>query len=163
MSGVEGKSGHQTIEVRCPLVTRSATFDALERRCTISFDWRNGAHPSNDGVEVLLCHFAKKGLPCHRQLEHVAVAGELIGMPESPATNTRVRILRSKAWPIAQFQNQVREAASVSGLAEAIGQKPKPRVRRPGRSRNADSRAPWRRAHIRSSRRPAGPRRRLAS
>jgi len=36
-------------------------------------------------------------------------------------------------------------------------------IRRPGRSRNADSRAPWRRAHIRSSRRPAGPRRRLAS
>ena len=36
-------------------------------------------------------------------------------------------------------------------------------IRRPGRSRNADSRAPWRRAHTRSSGRPAGPRKRLAS
>jgi hypothetical protein len=47
--------------------------------------------------------------------------------------------------------------------AEAIGQKRETAIRRPGRSHNADSRARWRRAHIRSSRRPAGPRRRLAS
>jgi hypothetical protein len=145
-----------------------------------------------------------------------------------PATNTRVRILPSKAWPIAQFHNQVREAASVSGLfhrkelrqptvrcrrwhfsdmalagaspefacaaqhrtvvcltpataledpsvvrANGAASARKPRrshwakaqtaIRRPGRNRNADSRAPWRRAHIRSSRPPAGPRRRLAS
>ena len=36
-------------------------------------------------------------------------------------------------------------------------------IRRPGRSRNEDSRAPWRRVHTRSSGRPACPRKRLAS
>ena len=54
-------------------------------------------------------------------------------------------------------------AASARNPRRSHWAKAQTAIRRPGRSRNADSRAPWRRAHIRSSRRPAGPRKRLAS
>jgi hypothetical protein len=54
-------------------------------------------------------------------------------------------------------------AASARNPRRSHWAKAQTAIRRPGCSRNADSRAPWRRAHTRSSGRPAGPQKRLAS
>lgn len=43
------------------------------------FDRRNGAHPSDDSVEILLSQLAEIALPGHRQLEHAAVAAVALG------------------------------------------------------------------------------------
>src|SRR4051794_22401533 len=43
------------------------------------FDRWNGAHPGDDGVEVLLGHPAEITLPRHRLLEHAAVAADTFG------------------------------------------------------------------------------------
>ena len=61
------------------LLTQLRHSNHSKRRCTISFDWRNGTHPRNDGVEVLLGHLAEKGLPRHWRLEHAAVATDALG------------------------------------------------------------------------------------
>src|SRR5262245_37365131 len=51
----------------------------LERRAAALLDWRDGAHPGDDGLDVVVSQLAEIDLARHRQLERAAIAADALG------------------------------------------------------------------------------------
>src|SRR5262245_17666425 len=73
-----------------------------------SLDWRNGAHPGDDSVDVVVGHLAEIDLARHRQLERAAVAADAL----------RQRALDLRVAPRADARRLVRRDVAGNDLSE---------------------------------------------